>query len=175
MKPYFTILAEYNADMNRKLCQVLQEMPKKELMADKKAFFGSIYGTANHIMVGDLMWLKRFRKFKRHFDALSELKKFPKPTGLSHMLYNNVNDYIEARKSLDNVIVQFIEQTKEKDYDSVLHYKNSQKMKFDRRLGLLLLHFFNHQTHHRGQITTLLNQINLDMGVTDLLIHIPEV
>ncbi len=38
----------------------------------------------------------------------------------------------------------------------------------------LVMHFFNHQAHHRGQVTTLLSQTGIDIGVTDLLALIPD-
>ena len=40
--------------------------------------------------------------------------------------------------------------------------------------GFCVTHFFNHQTHHRGQVTTLLSQLGRDYGATDLIL-LPEV
>ncbi|WP_260618843.1 DinB family protein [Pseudoxanthomonas mexicana] len=45
---------------------------------------------------------------------------------------------------------------------------------FTRSVEGLLTHLFNHQTHHRGQVTTLLSQAGVDVGVTDLLALLPD-
>lgn len=60
------------------------------------------------------------------------------------------------------------------DLDYVLSYRNSKGVASRRRFGSLLTHFFNHQTHHRGQVTTLLSQAGVDVGVTDLLVRIAD-
>ena len=55
-----------------------------------------------------------------------------------------------------------------------LSYKNMSGVDSSRNFGELILHFFNHQTHHRGQVSTLLSQHGIDIGVTDLLSLIAE-
>ena len=81
---------------------------------------------------------------------------------------------MEARVRMDQVIIDFTIELREKDLSEVLRYSNTKGKQFNKQFGFLVLHFFNHQTHHRGQITTLLNQIKADVGVTDLLAIIPE-
>lgn len=60
------------------------------------------------------------------------------------------------------------------DLDHPLHYANMKGATADRNFFSLVMHFFNHQTHHRGQVTTLLSQAGIDIGVTDLLVPIPH-
>lgn len=67
---------------------------------------------------------------------------------------------------------QFINEFKEIDFSQSLTYTNTKGAQFSKPFSQLLLHVFNHQTHHRGQVTTLLNQINIDIGETDLLMLI---
>lgn len=60
IKPNFELMAEYNALMNQKFCDSISTISNDILWQDQKAFFGSILGTLNHLMVGDLIWLNRF-------------------------------------------------------------------------------------------------------------------
>ena len=79
-----------------------------------------------------------------------------------------------ARQSMDAVIVALCTEAGESDYVQPLAYANHPGQTFRRSFGALMQHFFNHQTHHRGQATTLLRQAGVDVGVTDLLALIPE-
>ena len=76
---------------------------------------------------------------------------------------------MEVREHTDAVIVQFISELSDEVIASTLKYKNSKGQEFNKNMGDLLLHVFNHQTHHRGQISTLLYQAGIDAGVTDLV------
>ncbi|WP_201558590.1 DinB family protein [Psychrobacter sp. 72-O-c] len=182
IKPHFELMANYNAVMNKKICDSIASLSEDALWADKKAFFGSILGTLNHLVVGDLIWLARFGAHPSYiynqptsgFKALESLADFPSPTTLTQLLYLSAQDYTKNRQILDRIIVQFIGETVESDYSKVLTYTNTKGKVFNRSFSMLLQHFFNHQTHHRGQVTTLLNQIDIDIGETDLLMLIPD-
>tara|TARA_R100000900_G_scaffold146524_2_gene137279 strand:- start:154446 stop:154685 length:240 start_codon:yes stop_codon:yes gene_type:complete len=75
---------------------------------------------------------------------------------------------------LDAQIIHWIGEISEEDLSRTLSYRNTKGASFNRRLSCLLLHFFNHQTHHRGQVSTLLAQAGMAVGVTDLFTLIPE-
>lgn len=178
MKSQFELIANYNAMMNQKINSRLITLAQDELWQDRGAFFGSILGTLNHLMVGDLLWLRRFDQLSTHpnrFQALIALNNFPVPTKLTEWLYLNKEDFLKNRQALDQIIIQFVAETTESDYLSILNYNNSQGLNFDKPFSLLLMHFFNHQTHHRGQVSTLLAQIDVDIGETDLLLLIADV
>lgn len=178
IKPHFQLMANYNATMNQKICDSIVSLPEATLWEDKKAFFGSILGTLNHLMVGDLIWLHRFKNHPSgsgKFKALEQLSDFPIPTALTQILYDNKAAFISNRQVLNSIIIQFIEETTENDFSKNLTYINTKGMLLNKPLSMLLQHFFNHQTHHRGQITTLLSQMNIDIGKTDLLTLINDV
>ena len=69
---------------------------------------------------------------------------------------------------------QFINELQEIDLSQSLTYTNTKGVSFSKPFSQLLLHLFNHQTHHRGQVTTLLNQMTIDIGETDLLMLIDD-
>ena len=75
---------------------------------------------------------------------------------------------------LDSTISAWVKVVTDQDLDHVLHYANSKGVISDKQFFSLVMHFFNHQTHHRGQATTLLMQAGVDVGVTDLLMLIPN-
>jgi len=164
-------MAAYNAAMNGKLYRAAASLPVAELLLDRQAFFGSILGTLNHLLAGDIVWLKRFSEHPADFPALHAMAPIPKPANLRDLLRNDLAELLELRLHLDGIISAWAAQVREADLAHVLRYQNSQGLQ-QKRFGPLTAHFFNHQTHHRGQTTTLLFQAGVDVGSTDLLDHI---
>lgn len=148
-------MARYNQWMNQKVYAVCAEIPDLERKSDRGAFFRSIDGTLNHILVGDLIWLGRFTQ--QPFGAR-----------LDHELYTDFSELRAERERLDRVIIDWAQNLTPDWLNLDLNYTNSSG--FTRTLPhwLLVTHLFNHQTHHRGQLTTVLNQMGYDAGVTDL-------
>lgn len=178
MKDQFKLMAHYNTVMNQKIIEVINGLSGDVLWQDQGAFFGSILGTLNHIMVGDLIWLTRFNQHPNYpdgFQALSELSKFPLPTHLTQTLLKTSKNYQTKRKVLDGIIESFIAETSPIDFETALTYHNTKGITHSKSFAALVQHLFNHQTHHRGQLTTLLNQMNLNVGETDLLMLITNV
>ena len=160
-------MARYNLQMNKNLMDFCKKLPRETLHEDKKAFFKSIFGTFNHIMVGDLIWLSRFRNI-RTFHSLSQINNYPSPTTLNQNLFNELKEFMKKRTILDETILQFTEELTQGDLDKELHFTSTKGIEYKNSFMLYLQHFFNHQTHHRGQISVLLNQQNIDVGSTDL-------
>jgi uncharacterized damage-inducible protein DinB len=156
-------LAAYNQWMNSRLYAVCAEIPDARRREDKGAFFKSIHGTLNHLLLADKIWLGRFQG-----------EPFP-VTGLDQELHHDFDELKRARQATDDRIVQWAETLTDDIlagrlcYTSVVDPK-PRKYEF----WLAVTHFFNHQTHHRGQLTTLLSQCGKDFGVTDL-IWLPQV
>lgn len=171
---HLCLLADYNAWMNAKLYGAATGLPDNELGADKKAYFGSILGTLNHLIVGDTLWLKRFSTHPAEYAALAALKELPSPTSLDQTVCTDIRSLSEHRQFLDRTITEWTRAISDSDLDFALSYSNMQGIAAKRNFYSLVLHFFNHQTHHRGQVTTLLSQAGVDVGVTDLLMLIPD-
>ena len=172
-KPMFQLFANYNQNLNQAMIQAMKQLDTDSLLKNQHAFFGSILGTMNHLMVGDLIWLNRFNQFF-NFKSLQILANFPKPTALDTLLFDNLTAYAAARTELDNIIIALVEEVTESQLQQPMIYHNTKGQTFNREFGLLLSHFFNHQTHHRGQTTTLLSQQGVDIGMTDFLIVMPN-
>jgi uncharacterized damage-inducible protein DinB len=171
---HIRLMASYNAWMNEKIYTAARQLSPIELAADKHAFFGSILGTLNHNIVGDIVWLKRFALHPASFPALQELT-IDTPKSLDQILFSDFESLYQCRKTLDEIITRWADAIAEPDLDIALSYKNMKGIPGHRNFYSLILHFFNHQTHHRGQLSTLLSQSGLNIGVTDLLDLIPNV
>lgn len=167
-------MADYNAWMNAKVYDAAALLSPEALTADRGAFFGSVLGTLNHLVVGDTLWLKRFALHPASRDSLSPITSRPTPTSLRQIVHTDLADLRRSREWLDALIVRWIDQLDPAALQEPLHYRNTRGEPQCKRLDALLQHFFNHQTHHRGQASTLLHQAGLDIGVTDLLARIPN-
>ena len=159
--------------MNISVYQAARQLPAATLAADKKAFFGSILGTLNHLVNADIIWLKRFAAHPANYAQLDAMRALPNPATLGAIGFSAIDDLWERRRWLDELIRSWTATISESDLDHTLHYENS-RGGADKNFFSLLMHFFNHQTHHRGQASTLLSQEGVDIGVTDLLALIPD-
>ncbi|MDO6686497.1 MULTISPECIES: DinB family protein [unclassified Agarivorans] len=174
MKQSFELMAQYNQMMNRQLYHCAAQLSDEQLKQDRQAFFGSIFGTLNHILVGDTLWLQRFAAHPSGFSSLDKVKALATPKLLDEIIHDNFAALSEARNAMDAAIVEFSTQLTEQDLSQPLSYVSSKGLSHQKHFGLLVQHFFNHQTHHRGQLSTLLSQSGLYIGISDLLVHIPE-
>jgi uncharacterized damage-inducible protein DinB len=169
----FELLANYNRWMNENIYQVATKLDPETLYQDLGAYFGSIGGTLNHIMIADIIWLKRFLNHPSKFSALAWVAKLPDPDSLDQILHRNLNQLTHARKNLDQTLIELCQELNHQDLNVSLTYQNTKGITFSKPFGALVQHLFNHQTHHRGQVTTLFSQCGLDPGVTDMLAIIP--
>ncbi|MFP8966592.1 DinB family protein [Pokkaliibacter sp. CJK22405] len=164
----FERLAQYNQWMNAKLYGAVMSLSEEEIAAERGAFFGSILGTLNHLLVADLIWLGRFHQHQPS-DALLPLESFRTPERLDELYHADIALLAHDRQRLDEMILHWIQGLNEAAFAQVMHYRNTRGESKAFAFEEVLLHFFNHQTHHRGQATTLLTQAGVDVGVTDML------
>jgi uncharacterized damage-inducible protein DinB len=154
---YCLTMARYNEWMNSRLYALCAGLADDELRRDRGAFFRSIYGTLNHIAYGDLAFLSRFT---------GDPADVPE---VDRELFAGFAELREARAALDTRLLRWAATLTADWLWRPLTYTS----KIDGRTRtvarwLLVTHLFNHQTHHRGQLTTLLSQLGLDIGSTDL-------
>ncbi len=174
LKQHFELMATYNQWMNTNVYNAATTLSQTALTEDRGAFFGSILGTLNHIVVADTIWLKRFATQPAGSEALAGITEQPDPTSLDQVLFEDFDRLYEHRKWMDEQIIHWISGLTDVDLNCSLSYHNIKGVAANKRFSNLVLHFFNHQTHHRGQVSTLLSQAGVDIGVTDLLALIPQ-
>lgn len=153
---HFQMLAHYNTLANRKLYEVCSQLSDVERKRIRPAFFKSIHGTLNHIMVGDRIWMGRF-----------EGKQKPS-TNLDAIVYDDFDELREARVLEDERIEAFISSLHQDFVTKTISYVNNQGNLYTDPVDLLLAHFFNHQTHHRGQLHDMLTQTEIIPPVLDM-------
>jgi len=154
----FKTMAQYNRWMNDRLYAVCAEIPDTERKRDRGAFFKSIHGTLNHLLLGDKLWLGRF------------LNDPFKVASLDQELHADFDRLRADRESTDAVIVEFTDSLDETGIDGPFTFTTMvDPAERTYVLRHVLQHFFNHQTHHRGQLTTLVSQAGYEPGVTDLM------
>jgi uncharacterized damage-inducible protein DinB len=148
-------MAAYNAWQNRSLVGAADSLEPGERTLNRGAFFDSILGTFSHLYWGDAMWMHRFHGT-------------PKPPGSvadSGTLIADWPRFKAKRAALDEVIAEWADGVDEAWLQDV-----AGSIGASRTNGCLVTHFFNHQTHHRGQIHAMLTAAGAHPEPTDLLV-----
>lgn len=162
-------LARYNRWMNDKLYGLAATLGDEERKRDVGAFFKSIHGTLNHLLLADRVWLARLT-------GVPVPDGFMGPGGIRALDQELYADFAELRREralTDDALSAWV---------ATLTYERlAAPVAFMRRgkrhecpLWWTVAHVFNHQTHHRGQITTVFTQLGRDPGVTDLFAMLHE-
>jgi uncharacterized damage-inducible protein DinB len=156
------LMARYNQWMNRKLYAACAQLSDAQYREDRGAFFGSVHGTLNHLLYGDTAWMRRFKG--RPLDGLHARMEFhPELAALRAM-----------RELFDKEIVGWAEALTPEWLAADFSYTSlADGSRRTRPAWVLVTHMFNHQAHHRGQASTLLSQLGVDVGVTDLPAMLP--
>ena len=167
----FRLMAQYNSWVNQHLYDLARSLSEEERRRDCGAFFGSIYGTLNHLLVGDRIWLGRFATCTSYtFPTLQQTDLLLNCTDLSQELYPDFEQLWQGRSKTDQAIEQWIEELTPEMLSASMHYRNvAGTTDRTHALWFAIAHFFNHQTHHRAQVTVLLQQMGKDYGITDFL------
>ena len=144
----YRMFAGYNAWCNKRLYDATARVADADYRADRGAFFKSLHGTLNHLLVGDRIWMRRFTG------------QGETPPGLDAILYENLVQLRSAREDEDERIRRYIDGLRDDDLAKTIRYRtlvNPQDI--EQPLAPALDHFFNHQTHHRGQAHALLSAL----------------
>ncbi len=166
----YRFLARYNRWMNQRLYQACEALSDEERKRERGAFFGSIHHTLTHLVLADKMWLQRFAAQGTVFAALSPaLLALPDGSDYTSDLHPDWLDLKRTREALDAAIEAWIADMPPQFPLSTMRYTNTKGVPRAHPAWQAMTHFFNHQTHHRGQATTLLTQAGVDVGVTDLI------
>jgi uncharacterized damage-inducible protein DinB len=158
---YCVVMADYNSWMNAKMYALCATLPDVERKRDLQAFFRSIHGTLNHILACDLMFLASFTQDASFVECEGDLHE----------------DFNELRQHRGIVDLQLLQWSKLVSLEwlntssTYTHYEDGVARTVTQ--GFWVAHMINHQTHHRGQITTLLTQLGHDIGSTDLHMSVP--
>jgi len=154
---YFHRFGRYNAWANRRLYEACAALSPADYRAERPAFFGSIRGTLNHILVGDRIWMGRVEGVPSGIERLDQI------------LYDEFAELRAARESEDARILALVRGLDDDALAGTLHYRNMAGEPHETPLVWVLAHFFNHQTHHRGQVHGMLSDTPVAPPPLDLI------
>lgn len=157
MKRHFMMFAAYNQWANNRLYDAAEDLTDEEFTRNTGAFFGSMMGTLNHLLVTDRIWMKRFTG---RGDA---------PANLDAIIQQALPALRMAREAEDRRIVEWVEDLSDKDIAGRFSYVTTDMRTISQRLAPALDHLFNHQTHHRGQAHMILTVLGGPSPTLDLM------
>ena len=152
-------MARYNRWQNENLYGVADSLSDEERRRERGAFFGSIHATLSHLLWADLIWMSRFAGTPRPEGGIPQ----------SGSLHERWDDLKRERIAFDRVIIDWADRLDPAWLKGDLTwYSGAAKREMSRPRWVLLTHFFNHQTHHRGQVHCMLTQAGGKPHATDL-------
>ena len=158
--------ARYNRWANTSLYEACFPLAEEQLNQNRGLFFKSINGTLNHLLITDLLWLSRT---SNAYPILEELKDIQFPRQLDGEISDDIHKLWTLREVVDDVLIRWCDLLRQSDATAVIEYTSTAGDQYVKPLDQVLQHLFNHQTHHRGQITAALSMMEIDFGATDLL------
>jgi uncharacterized damage-inducible protein DinB len=162
MKAHFERMARYNRWANRRIYGAVAQLEPEEFVAPRSGFFPSIAKTLNHIIIADRVWMGRF------VGKLSDHKS------LDETPYDDFAALTAAREAEDHRIIAFFKEVPQARLEGVFDYKNMAGESKSSEMLAIAAHFFNHQTHHRGQAHAMLSSTRVAPPSIDLAYFIYE-
>ena len=161
---YIRTMALYNSEMNRRIYAGAARLSDDQRRQDIGLFWKSLHGTLNHLLWADRQWMSRLDGWPPN--------TIPNPQ--SPTLIHDFEDLTEARFEADRKIEDFSARIDE-DWLSqdLTWWSGAAKREMSREKRGLMVHFFNHQTYHRGQAHAALTIFGIDPGDTDLFLVVP--
>jgi uncharacterized damage-inducible protein DinB len=161
---YIQLMARYNSEMNRRIYVAAARLTDDRRRADVGLFWQSLHGTLCHLLWGDRQWMSRLDGWPAN--------TIPNPQ--SPTLIQDFDELRAAREKADAALEDFASRVTEAFLDEDLTwYSGAAKKTMSREKRGLMVHFFNHQTHHRGQAHAALTIHGVDPGDTDLFLVVP--
>jgi uncharacterized damage-inducible protein DinB len=156
---HYQMFGHYNAWANGRVYEAAAALSTEQYRADRGAFFKSVHGTLNHLLVTDRVWMHRFTG---EGDA---------PGRLDAILFESFPELRAAREAEDRRIIDFVDRLDDGRIAGTIKYRRvSTPEQFEQQMAPALAHWFNHQTHHRGQVHALLTGLVGKAPELDLLI-----
>jgi uncharacterized damage-inducible protein DinB len=170
IKEIYILLAKYNQITNQELIMILREVDPHKLTENLGSYYGSILGILNHHLLADIGWIRILGTHISTLDfVVPLLDRFPKKRPpASELIWKSLEEYVPVRVEIDKLLERVVKSLSTSDYFSNFSVE-SRRGKWDYVAWKILLHLFNHQTHHRGSVSVLLDQLGLENDYSNLL------
>jgi len=166
---HFSYLARYNKAANESLVGHISSLPAAELGKPRGSHFGSIQGLLDHVIMCDINWLRRFRELFGADEALNRPRLEPAGHEWTSVEFPVFEEYVCARTLVDAIFVDWIGAADCSRFGEVLVYLDSNGLPRRYYFREALDHVFNHQTHHRGQVSQILDELGVIHDYSNLL------
>jgi len=143
------MMADYNAWANGRLYGMARQLPDEQYRRDVGAYFKSLHGTLNHLMVADLIWVRRLTGVGDH------------PRNLNAIIFDDLPSLLAARQQVDQRIITYVDSLSDAELEETWDYRMLDGTLQRQRRRETLAHLFNHQTHHRGQAHAILTVLGV--------------
>ncbi len=163
-------LAHYNRMANGKLLDVLETLSREQLTRTAGSYFGSVLGLLNHILKSDIGWLQRLHAEAPGVKTLhSPLLELPRALAFDENLFDELEPLKNRRFDIDEIFESFVAEVDDDYLTRNATFVNRQGKEQVLRPGDVLLHLFNHQTHHRGAISQILDSMSVENDFSSLI------
>jgi uncharacterized damage-inducible protein DinB len=161
------LLARYNRHANAEMGRICAGLSDEEWNRALGGYYPSIRALCSHVFQGDLAWLKRFaalRPFRYGEHPISQ-----RPLVWGELLFPSYAEFARERPVVDDLLLQFADEVTPEDFPQRLRYKNWHGVDQDREFGGLVMHVFNHQTHHRGMVSLYLDMLGKQNDFSNII------
>lgn len=174
MKEYFPVLSHYNEAANRKMFAILGGLPPDRLTREVGSYFKTIMALLNHIYGSDVMWLQRMRSVLPRLESLKSAELDVEAIWPTVDLVADFEKLRAMRDRLDALLGRFTAELTDGDLAAVIDYTNSRGQRVRYVFWQALMHMFNHETHHRGQIAEILDEMGVENDYSNINVTLEQ-
>lgn len=167
-------MALYNQRINEQLMAKCLNLPIEVLAQDTHSFFPNIISYWNHILFGDLILLGRLALNDVGGLTVKDMSSFPSAKSPQDIYHSDLSELAVLRTQVDELIIRYCQNLSETDCEQFISYVTTEGESITKLVADVTQHMFNHQTHHRGQLTCVLSQFGVDYGCMDLPVIVSE-
>ena len=160
-------LADYNKTVNVQMDALIAGLSEEQWEAKFGGYFDSIRSMCNHLCTCDFNWLRRFALL-RPFEYIKD-GFFERGIAFGERAFETREAYFRLRGELDEYLKRFAAELRAEDLGRILKYNDSHGDEHNQEFGLVILHVFNHQTHHRGMISLYLEELKVENDYSNIM------
>ncbi len=158
MKELLVSLAAYNRDANVAMTAILGQLPEDLLKKEVGVYYRSILGTLEHIAHAELGWLKRYATFFEYRSLDAEPLITEDILTIKARINGEIGGTVQFLRRLDALFIEFVRELRQEELSTRVRYRNMRGEELERVYWQTIIHVLNHATHHRGEISAVLDQ-----------------
>jgi uncharacterized damage-inducible protein DinB len=159
--------ARCNYEINKNMTENIENSEKKLYDVPVNGYFKSIGEILEHIVITDTIWLKAFKQVRN--SSIFERSVLIKDRKWGERQFDDIIGFKESRNELDKLIIQYLDEINVEDMNKVIVRTTKNGDKIEKIFWKSLIHFFNHQTHHRGQISEILDELKIGNDYSNMI------